>query len=173
MSASLAAAKKRRANIQDPPRVVPSSGSTASPVQPPISAGLTLPQVIQVVDNRLIILEKFMRETKESSQRSVSFVENGTRKENAFVEPASSSEGSSGDSSSPIDISDVVEEFDNRYKMLAEQISDLKDIVLKLQSYTMDVNKTLLEERVRIFSELDASEETTEVLKDMSIDEKA
>ena len=149
MSASLAAAKKRRANIQDPPRVVPSAGAagTSGP-QPPISAGLTLPQVIQVVDNRLIILERFMRETKESSQRSVS-----------FAEPSSSSSSSEGDASSPIDISDVVEEFDNRYKMLAEQISELKDIVLKLQTYTMDVNKTLLEERVRIFSELDASED--------------
>jgi hypothetical protein len=30
---------------------------------------------------------------------------------------------------------------------LAQEIMNLKDIVLKLQSYTMDVNKQLLEER--------------------------
>lgn len=136
MSASLAAAKKRRANIQEPTRVVPENNAPA----PPIATGLTLPQVIQIVDNRLITLEKFMRDTKESgflSQKSVSFAENAE------------------DASSPIDISEVVEEFDNRYKMLAEEIANLKNIVLSLQSYTMEVNKTLLEERVRIFSDLD------------------
>lgn len=132
MSASLAAAKKRRANIQDPPRVVPSENNTPAP---PIATGLTLPQVIQIVDNRLINLERFMRETKE---RNVS-------------QPQQSTE----DGSSTIDLSEVVEEFDNRYKMLAEEISNLKNIVLSLQSYTMEVNKTLLEERVRIFAELD------------------
>jgi len=144
MSASLAAAKKRRANIQEPPRTMSPSSATQ---QPPISAGLTLPQVIQVVDNRLIILEKFMRETKESGVPRT-------------MTPSISTEDNS-ESSSPIDISDIVEEFDNRYKMLAEEIAELKNIVLKLQSYTMDVNKTLLEERVRIFSDLD---------KDMVID---
>ena len=30
----------------------------------------------------------------------------------------------------------------------------MKDIVLKLQSYTMDVNKTLLQERINVFSDL-------------------
>jgi hypothetical protein len=30
----------------------------------------------------------------------------------------------------------------------------MKDIVLKLQSYTMEVNKTLMEERINVFSDL-------------------
>ena len=34
----------------------------------------------------------------------------------------------------------------------------MKDIVVKLQSYTMDVNKTLLEERIQVFSNLNNSE---------------
>jgi hypothetical protein len=105
MSASLAAAKKRRANIQEPSRV---NGSDNNSPSPPIAAGLTLPQVIQIVDNRLITLEKFMRDTKDSGflQKTVYFADE--------AEPASSASDSS-----PIDISDVVEEFDNRYKMLA------------------------------------------------------
>ena len=37
--------------------------------------------------------------------------------------------------------------------MLATQINDLKEIVIKLQSYTMDVNKTLLEERIQFMNE--------------------
>jgi hypothetical protein len=34
------------------------------------------------------------------------------------------------------------------------EIRGEKDIVLKLQSYTMDVNKTLLQERINVFSDL-------------------
>jgi hypothetical protein len=50
---------------------------------------------------------------------------------------------------------EMVEEFDKRYNMLAEEIINIKNIVLSLQSYTMEVNKTLLDERVRIFSDLE------------------
>ena len=54
MSASLAAARKRRGvTIQEPPSVM----QTPSPTQP--QAGLTLPQVIALVDKRLITLETF------------------------------------------------------------------------------------------------------------------
>jgi hypothetical protein len=36
--------------------------------------------------------------------------------------------------------------------MLAGEVEALKDIVLKLQSYTMEVNKTLYEERIQMLS---------------------
>ena len=39
-----------------------------------------------------------------------------------------------------------VEEINNRFQMLAEEINTLKDTVIKLQGYTMDVNKVLLSE---------------------------
>lgn len=45
-------------------------------------------------------------------------------------------------------------EMQSRYEILAQEIGELKDIVLKLQVYTMDVNKTLLEERIHILSDL-------------------
>jgi hypothetical protein len=51
----------------------------------------------------------------------------------------------------------VVEEFNNRYELLATEIQSIKDIVLNLQSYTMNVNKTLMEERVRVLSDLGQS----------------
>jgi hypothetical protein len=138
MSASLAAAKKRRANIQEPTRVMP-NGNMPPQTNAPISTGLTLPQVIQIVDNRLIVLEKFMNETKNGS----------------VAVPQQMTSDIDSDPTTPVDITDVIEEFDSRYKMLAEEITNLKNIVLSLQSYTMEVNKTLLEERVRIFSDLD------------------
>lgn len=38
-------------------------------------------------------------------------------------------------------------EFDHRYELLATEIEDLKDAFMKLQTFTMDINKTLTEER--------------------------
>jgi hypothetical protein len=38
--------------------------------------------------------------------------------------------------------------------MLAGEVEGLKDIVLKLQAYTMEVNKTLYEERVQVLSDM-------------------
>jgi hypothetical protein len=47
-----------------------------------------------------------------------------------------------------------IDEFNHRFEVLAEEMNNIKDIVLKLQSYTMEVNKTLLEERINVFSDL-------------------
>ena len=38
--------------------------------------------------------------------------------------------------------------------MLAEEITTMKDVVMKLQSFTMDVNKTLFNERIQIMSDV-------------------
>jgi hypothetical protein len=41
-----------------------------------------------------------------------------------------------------------------KQQKLAEELNNIKDVVLKLQSYTMEINKTLLEERINVFSDL-------------------
>ena len=38
--------------------------------------------------------------------------------------------------------------------MIATEITNMKDALLSLQTYTMDVNKMLLNERVRVLSDL-------------------
>jgi Ran GTPase-activating protein (RanGAP) involved in mRNA processing and transport len=38
--------------------------------------------------------------------------------------------------------------------MLASEILNLKHIVMKLQSYTLDINKTLIQERIQILSDI-------------------
>ncbi len=124
MSAANAAAKKRRANVG-------SSNPTESLPPPPSSSdksknGLTLPQVIALVDSRLTKLEESATQPK----------------------PSSTSDHVSEEALKPI-----LQEYDHRFTMLATQINDLKDIVIKLQSYTMDVNKTLLEERIQFMNE--------------------
>jgi hypothetical protein len=144
MSQSLASAKKRRAPAADPPRPpMPTDsrqmqqGQTVQNMQ----AGLTLPQVIQLVDRRLINLEQFMNETKLKQDTS-----------RDIDQPVGE------DIASSVAIQQIATEFDKRYELLAEEIVNLKNIVLSLQSYTMEVNKTLMEERVRIFSDLEAAQ---------------
>lgn len=122
MSAALAAARKRRAGI-DTPAPAPAPVGKQGPMP---QNGLTLPQVIALVDSRLITLEKFMKETKEAS------IQQPVQQPNVTV-------------SSSDDLDELAEEMNNRFTMLATEIADLKDIVLKLQSFTMEVNKTMYE----------------------------
>lgn len=147
MSSSNALAKQRRAGVAPPP---PQQQQLRQPQQQQQSQGpnvntpgLTLPQVISLVDSRLITLEKFMKETKESASTTNSSSSSSSSEQNVVAAPPA----------------DFVDEIQNRFDMLASEILDLKDIVLKLQAYTMDVNKTLLEERIHILSDL--GEETT------------
>jgi hypothetical protein len=59
------------------------------------------------------------------------------------------------------EIENMAVEFNDRYELLATEIQSIKDIVLKLQSYTMEVNKTLMEERVRILSDIENTKSIT------------
>jgi hypothetical protein len=129
MSTSLAAAKKRRApataQVPSPfPGQQPNSSLAPQQQQPP-PQGLTLPQVISLVDKRLLTLESTVKSIKESSSTD----------ETTQI---------------PSNITDVLDEFNGRFDQLAEEMTELKNIVLSLQSYTMDVNKMLLEERVQL-----------------------
>lgn len=99
---------KRRINGNPTPSNNPYQYSPIESPPSPQSAGLTLPQVIALVDKRLIHLETNMA-TKTD------------------VPPN--------------------DEIENRFEILAEEISNIKEIVLKLQSYTMSVNKMLLDEK--------------------------
>lgn len=112
MSAALSAAKKRRAPIAEPPRV----GSIVAPQQeqqPQQAGGLTLQQVIALIDKRLTNLETQIINGNESPE-----------------------------------IEDMTEEYENRFDILAQEISELKQTVLSLQTYTMEVNEMLLDERL-------------------------
>lgn len=143
MSAALASAKKKRSPTAMQPASPSLQPQNMAPGNSNMSGGLTLPQVIQLVDRRLTVLEKFMVDSRATVQTS-------------GEQPQSSiEEGELGEQIIPENISEVLTEFDKRYEMLAEEIINIKNIVLSLQTYTMDVNKMLLEERVRILSDID------------------
>ena len=40
----------------------------------------------------------------------------------------------------------MLDEYDSRFEMLATEINELKDTVLKLQSFTMEVNQAMYED---------------------------
>lgn len=150
MSNSLAAAKKRRAPAAQTPPPSPQPTPTINrgpvPGQQMATPGLTLPQVIALVDKRLVLLETGMRELTQTS---------------------SSSGEDTVESQIPSNITEVLDEFNGRFDTLADEIGNLKNIVLSLQSYTMDVNKMLLEERMRILK--DDSATNLEQLPNLSV----
>jgi hypothetical protein len=138
MSQGNSAARKRRAGGAsfEPQNPQQASRPSQGPSQGP-ATGLTLPQVIAVVDARLIKLETFMKDTQSSSGKSV-------------VQQVQQVQQESMDMS----------EFDEKFEVLANEIADLKDIVLRLQSYTMDVNKMLMEERINVLSDMGETDMT-------------
>lgn len=134
MSQGNAAARKRRAggaSLQEVGNPVPASVAASAP-----KAGLTLPQVISLVDKRLVTLETFMKETQNNGG-----FERGVDSQHGTV-----SEGA---------INGLSDEINAKFEMLANEVGELKDIVLKLQSFTMEVNKTLFEERIQMLSDME------------------
>lgn len=50
--------------------------------------------------------------------------------------------------------SNVLDEFNSRFEIIANELSDLKDTIMKLQTYTMEVNKSLYDDRIQILSDV-------------------
>lgn len=162
MSSAVAAARKRRAGIQSVPPSMTPSQSQNPPVgqpsqQPP--AGLTLQQVINVINARLLTLENAEKERKE--RESVGSNSISLQNITTNVSAASSSEPLQDDEIE-IPIGEILADYNQRFEILTQEIADLKELVLKLQSYTMDVNRTLLEDRFIISTE-NAAASTTDL----------
>ena len=123
MSGALAAAKKRRA---PPENLVKPNSQQGQPAQNQAPAGLTLPQVIAVIDKRLTTLEVFARESKSAPTM---IPQN--------VQQANNSGFSEEDR----------EEYENRFNILAEEFAELKTTIMGLQSYVMSVTTTFMADR--------------------------
>ena len=68
------------------------------------------------------------------------------------------------------DLNGIISEFNNRFEILAKEIDDMKNMLMKLQSYTMDVNKMLVDERIQILSNIDDLDQPTLKVTDESIE---
>jgi hypothetical protein len=140
MSQANAAAIRRRAPTAQTLSSQPTVGSGQTTVPPPPASGLTLQQAISLIDARLLKLEAFAK--------------NAPQPQTVSIMPQESLPAG------------MIEEFNSRFEILAGEIDSLKDIVLRLQSYTMSVNKTLLEERISILSDIGDTERGEMILSD-------
>ena len=136
MSQANASAIKRRANINPSPPIASASSPLSPKSTSPTAPGLTLPQVIELIDNRLIKLESFMNDSGKQVRQ-----EEPAALNNVF--------------------SEIIDEYNHRFEVLADELATMKGVILKLQTYTMDVNKTLMEERIHVLSDLTASPRST------------
>ena len=164
MSTALASARKRRAPPQPIGSAPAGTGAPNGPSPQQNTAGLTLPQVITIVDRRLITLETFMKEYKDNMQSGVI----DTTKSVTFSDANADQMATLAEV--PSNLNEVLEEYNSRFDILAEEISNIKNIVLNLQSYTMDVNKVLMQDRIRILSE-DPSSLSQTLTLDESLEE--
>lgn len=120
--------------------------------QPPVdSKFMTIQQVINLITMRLISVENFVNEFGDKPRSEIHTV---------------STESVNIDYSKITEIckclmEEHIAEFDHRYAILAEEISNLKNITLNLQNYTMEVNKVLMEERLskKELKNIDVNEE--------------
>lgn len=150
MSQALASARKRRAPNAEPPQPqIQNNRPNGQPNGQP--QGLTLPQVISLVDKRLVTLETFMTETKNSNFQNLQNMQNVQNVQSKVPENAI-----------PSNLTEILDEFNSRHELLADEIGSLKNLVMSLQSYTMDVNKMLLQERIKILSDLGEGAISTE-----------
>ena len=142
MSAALSSARRRRAGpeaVAPPPGVRQTSpqpsfpGAAAAGNPANMGVGLTLPQVIAVVDKRLMTLEAFMQ--------------------NQLSSETSREASESVDGEAPYQMKDILDEYASRFDIIADELASMKDTIMKLQTYTMEVNKTLMEDRIRILSD--------------------
>jgi hypothetical protein len=135
MSAALSSARRRRAGpetVSTPPTQQQLRQTTPQPnfpgQQANMAPGLTLPQVIALVDKRLNNLEGFMQKQANNQSSESELLDTNQLKP-------------------------IFDEYNTRFDIIAEELASLKDTIIKLQTYTMEVNKTLMEDRIRILSE--------------------
>ena len=141
---SAALAKKRRAVPQQPVQqpIQNTQSRQAASAAPSGRVPVTIPQMFALMERRISSVEKDVREylgTKEESE-------------------------SKDDSDS---FKKLTDEYESRFELLAIEMNSMKDLLMKLQSFTMDVNKVLLERTDMI----EPSLIETEVLETIEEDE--
>lgn len=116
---SVALAKKRRANMsQDSPPIPPSSVQNNG--QYSAKTQMTLPQILGLVEKRILAIESAMKEQKGDTPSAAAL-------DMEALKP-------------------MLDEYDSRFEMLATEINELKDTVLKLQAFTMEVNQAMYQD---------------------------
>ena len=154
MSNSISAAKRRRAGtVASSPMYqsnnATTTSATSSITESTVKKPMSLQQVIGLFDQRLLYLEDYVvKQMKNIPVVDMKQNDNQVKDNQVNInmnEVALLVQNM---------ISEQYAEFNHRYEVLAEEILNLKMIVMKLQSYTLDVNKALIEERIQLLSDM-------------------
>jgi hypothetical protein len=124
MSNSIAAAKRRRAGIQSSTPDVTASPQANLSNNQPTNPKLSIQNFVVLLDKRISTLEESIKSNTEPNNIKL--------------------ELETPEGKKVMKITEYMEEMDTKFNMLAEEIMNMKDIVLKLQSFTMEVNKSLV-----------------------------
>ena len=130
MSQGNAAAVRRRVKNIDPPKPASTNDLKTSSTQSPSSTSSNL----SISDAFKLVNERLVNLEKGIGSQ---------------IEPQYSSTLSE----------DIIGEYEERFKVIAQEIGELKDVVYKLQTFTMDVNKALYDERVKILGDIDKNKD--------------
>lgn len=133
-------ARKRRAELAPSPPAPGSGGAglsflppknTSTPSTPSIPTGpMTIQQAIAITNSRLATLERSVNE-------QISNIDNK-------LQTAVSGHKGGITASSP-----AMDELYSRFDIVVNELADLKDNFTKLQTYTMEVNRILMEDHLR------------------------
>ena len=145
--------------------------STAPSQQEPPAKQLTLTQVINHMDSRILTLENKVTTVANTVSK---FPDPELIVENTSMDIPTSSGVSEEvleqfvkldeiDAIVQENIATHVQEFDHRYQVLVSELAELKQALMKLQTYTLEINKTLFEERIQILSEMSPSQNKKDI----------
>ena len=132
MSTSNAAAIRRRVGNQVTANSSPNLASIPEKTaneKKEISKTLTMTEMVTLLNSRIVALEK---STNQSTNTDINLIQQ--------------------------DLKSLADEINIRFEIFANEIANMKDTVMKLQTYTMDVNKMLVNDRIQILSNIEETE---------------
>ena len=130
-----------------PPQAIPQRSNITTTIDnsKPQVPKLTMQQVIILLDQRVKVLENKLNPSDNDNYVNTN------------------------------DLNNIINEFNNRFEIVASEIDEIKNILIKLQSFTMDVNKMLVDERIQVLSDVNdqhlqiTSEENSIVIDSISL----
>lgn len=151
MSSALSSVRTRRTQQQPPVTAIASGASQLTPPQTVqaasqsvssvgVSGTATLQQIIEIYGKRLNALESWTQQQQQLTKSPATaitlpqiheLIQSKLKTVSPVENVASQNE--------------VIKEWDTRFELIAQELADLKDIVLHLQDYTMSVNKSLID----------------------------
>ncbi len=63
----------------------------------------------------------------------------------------------SDEQSNPVITDSIINEYEQRFEMILNEIVNIKDTLMKLQTFSMEVNKSLHDERIQLLTDVDSS----------------